>query len=59
MMGEHPAVRHALRYGVAEAASPECPYCSAEAEVFYFDRDRECIGCECCVRAVEWWEVGA
>ncbi len=56
MMGEHPAVRQALRFGVPAPKDPECPLCGSSAEVFYFD-GRQCVGCEVCLRAVEWWEA--
>ena len=34
-----------------------CKFCGAEAEVYYFDREFEFIGCECCVHKKEWYDV--
>ena len=34
-----------------------CRFCGAEAEVYYFDREFDFIGCEYCVNKKEWYEV--
>lgn len=57
MLGDHPAVARALREGLRPGRYPRCPVCGAEPEVFYFDADHVCRGCEECMTRREYWEV--
>lgn len=40
-----------------EEKPPRCPVCLAETDTFYRNRDYDIIGCDCCVRSVDAWEV--
>ena len=36
---------------------PVCPWCDAETDTFYTDRDGDICGCENCVKMVDAWEI--
>lgn len=39
-----------------EREMPVCPWCDAETDTFYRDRDGEICGCDCCVEAADAYE---
>ena len=39
-----------------DTACPVCPVCGAECDTFHIDRDRDIVGCENCMSAVDAWD---
>ncbi len=57
---DHPIIRNLEHTGCPngqEVVYPICPVCGAECEVYYRDKDRDVVGCEGCVSAVDAWGV--
>lgn len=36
--------------------APVCPFCGAEADNFYINKNREVVGCDICLSTLAWWE---
>ena len=35
-----------------------CPMCGSECETVYIDEDDQIIGCDCCIRAKDVYDIG-
>lgn len=35
-----------------------CPVCGAECETVYIDEDDQVVGCDCCIRAKDVYDMG-
>ena len=35
-----------------------CPVCGAECETVYIDEDDQVVGCDCCIRAKDVYDIG-
>jgi len=35
---------------------PHCPICGASCDTFHVNKDREIVGCDVCLSAVDAWE---
>lgn len=57
---DHPVIRNLEQTGHPDGIAPEyprCPICGEESDTFYYStREREIVGCECCVMAQEAWK---
>ena len=40
-----------------ELIEPHCPICGAACDTFHINKDREIVGCEECLSAVDAWEL--
>ncbi len=57
---DHPVIRNLERTGYPdgrEPVYPRCPVCGDECETVYRNKNYEIVGCDCCVRTDEAWEV--
>jgi len=39
-----------------EQIEPFCPICGKACDTFHIDKDREIVGCDRCLSAVDAWE---
>lgn len=60
---DHPVVRNMMQTGYPDGKEPEvfrCPVCETpDAETFYFNGNREIVGCDMCLTARTYYEVEA
>lgn len=36
--------------------APVCPFCGAEADNFYINKNRQVVGCDICLSTLAWYE---
>ena len=57
---DHPAIRHAERFGMDEGPVPICPVCGAECETIFRDKKSlEILGCDVCIDSLDADSVNA
>jgi len=39
-----------------EQEAKPCPHCGGTAYEYIFQLDGEAIGCDCCVKAIDYWD---
>lgn len=57
---DHPIIENLERTGYPdgkEPTYPRCPICGEECETIYKSKDYEIVGCDCCIRTTDAWEV--
>lgn len=57
---EHPVISNMMRTGDPDGKEmPEirCPICGMEGEEFYLSRLGQIVGCDCCIRTVQYYEL--
>lgn len=60
LMRNHPIIENMERTGYPdgkEPTYPRCPICGEECETIYKSKDYEIVGCDCCIRTIDAWEV--
>lgn len=53
---DHPVIANMERTGYPNGQAPvypHCPICGAECETIYLDREKNIIGCDCCVTSAD------
>ena len=56
---QNPIITHMMETGTPDgrdAQYPHCPVCGAECSEIYRNKNREIVGCMCCLDLVDAWE---
>lgn len=57
---DHPEIRNCEETGYPdrrEDTEPECPMCGSRCDTIYKDRYEDIVGCDCCIKTIDAWEI--
>ena len=57
---DHPVIQNMERTGYPDGKEPpeiRCPVCGWDSEEFYVAKDGTIVGCDCCIRTKQYYEM--